>query len=89
MGDGGARGLNNKTAADIQAFGGRCLVVEPEDVGTPPSSSIRPLRLPRVSEALLPVLEIIPIQLLMVPMATARGFKPAQFLNGSRVTVIE
>jgi glucosamine--fructose-6-phosphate aminotransferase (isomerizing) len=89
MGDGATRGLNGKTAADIQAFGGRCLVVEPEDAGTPPSASIRPLRLPRVSAALLPVLEIIPIQLLMVPMATARGFKPAQFLNGSKVTVIE
>jgi glucosamine--fructose-6-phosphate aminotransferase (isomerizing) len=42
-----------------------------------------------VSEALLPVLEILPIQLVMVPMAIARGFEPAQFLNGSKVTAIE
>ncbi|MGE3871961.1 MAG: SIS domain-containing protein [Parvibaculaceae bacterium] len=89
MGDGAVRGLNIKTAADIEAFGGRCLVVEPEDAKTRPSAGIRALRLPRVNVALLPVLEIIPIQLLMVPMAMARGFEPAQFLNGSKVTVIE
>ena len=89
MGDRATRGMNIKTVADIEAFGGRCLVVEPEDAMTTPSAGIRTLRLPRVTEALLPVVEILPIQLLMVPMATARGFKPAQFLNGSKVTVIE
>lgn len=89
MGDGAARGLNIKTAEAIQTFGGRCLIIAPEDAATPPSEGVRILRLPRVSEALLPVVEIIPIQLLMVPMAKARGFVPAQFLNGSKVTVIE
>ena len=47
------------------------------------------LILPDVAEGLLPVLEILPIQLLMVPMAIARGFEPAKFLNGSKITVIE
>ena len=42
-----------------------------------------------VAEGLLPALEIIPIQLLMVPMAIARGFEPAKFLNGAKVTAIE
>lgn len=89
MGDGAVRSLNLKTLADIEAFGGRCLVIEPEDAKTRESAGIRPLRLPRVSAPLLPVLEILPIQLLMVPMAIARGFKPAHFLNGAKVTVIE
>jgi glucosamine--fructose-6-phosphate aminotransferase (isomerizing) len=89
MGDGETRALNAKTVADIAAFGGRCLVIEPEDAGTVASANIRTLALPRVAEGLLPVLEILPIQLLMVPMAIARGFKPAKFLNGSKVTVIE
>jgi glucosamine--fructose-6-phosphate aminotransferase (isomerizing) len=89
MGDDGTRALNRKTAADIAGFGGRCLVIEPEDAGTPASPNIRTLRLPRIAAGLLPVLEIIPIQLLMVPMAIARGFEPAKFLNGSKVTVIE
>ena len=53
------------------------------------SANIRALALPAVPEALLPALEIIPIQLMMVPMAIARGFEPAKFLNGAKVTVIE
>lgn len=89
MGDGATRELNVKTAADIEAFGGRCLIVEPEDAATPQTAGIHTLGLPRVAEALLPVLEILPIQLLMVPMAIARGFQPAKFLNGSKITVIE
>jgi glutamine---fructose-6-phosphate transaminase (isomerizing) len=60
-----------------------------EDARTPTTAGIHTLRLPRVSEALLPVLEIVPIRLVMVPMAIARGFTPAQFLNGSKITVIE
>ncbi|CAN7651385.1 hypothetical protein [Pararhizobium sp. LjRoot238] len=47
------------------------------------------LFLANVAKGLLPVLEILPIQLMMVPMAIARGFEPAKFLNGSKGTVIE
>jgi glucosamine--fructose-6-phosphate aminotransferase (isomerizing) len=89
MGDDETRELNRKTANAIAGFGGRCLIIEPEEAGTANSSNIRTLRLPAVAPALLPALEIIPIQLLMVPMAIARGFEPAKFLNGSKVTVIE
>lgn len=89
MGCGQTRVLNAKTARDIAAFGGRCLVIEPEDACTEETAGMKVMTLPMVSEALLPVLEILPIQLLMVPMAIARGFEPAKFLNGSKVTTIE
>jgi glucosamine--fructose-6-phosphate aminotransferase (isomerizing) len=89
MGDDGTGELNRKTAADIARFGGRCLIIEPENAHTIEAANIRTLKLPRVAPDLLPALEIIPIQLLMVPMAIARGFEPAKFLNGSKVTVIE
>lgn len=89
MGDGATRDLNLKTAADIEAFGGRCLIIEPEDAGTARTPGIDTLVLPRVAPALLPVLEILPIQFLMIPMAIARGFRAGQFLNGAKVTVIE
>lgn len=89
MGDGQTRDLNRKTAADIAAFGGRCLIIAPEGASAGGSGDIRTLSLPRVAEGLLPALEIIPIQMMMVPMAIARGFEPAKFLNGSKVTVIE
>jgi glucosamine--fructose-6-phosphate aminotransferase (isomerizing) len=81
--------LNLKTIADIARFGGRCFVVAPESVKSVLSADEQALFLPDVAEGLLPVLEIIPIQLLMVPMAIARGFEPAKFLNGSKITVIE
>ncbi|MDO9417935.1 SIS domain-containing protein [Pararhizobium sp.] len=89
MGDGAGRSLNAKTANDIAGFGGRCLVIEPEDANTAASASVQTLALPKVAEGLLPVLEILPIQLLMVPMAIARSFEPAKFLNGSKITIIE
>jgi glutamine---fructose-6-phosphate transaminase (isomerizing) len=89
MGDGETRELNRKTAADIAGFGGRCLVIEPEDANSATTGNVQTLRLPRVAPPLLPVIEIIPIQLLTVPMAIARSFVPAKFLNGSKVTVIE
>lgn len=81
--------LNLKTVADIARFGGRCLVVAPGSTAPELSGNGLVLALPAVAEGLLPVLEILPIQLLMVPMALARGFEPAKFLNGSKITVIE
>lgn len=89
MGDGVGRELNSKTANDIAGFGGRCLVIAPDGAKTAASARVHTLTVPRVAEGLLPVLEILPIQLLMVPMAIARGFEPAKFLNGSKITVIE
>lgn len=88
-GPGATHDLNLKTAADITRFGGRCLVVAPESTAKTHVGSGPVLSLPTVVEGLLPVVEILPIQLLMVPMALARGFEPAKFLNGSKITVIE
>ncbi|MGQ3215659.1 MAG: SIS domain-containing protein [Shinella sp.] len=88
-GPGATLDLNLKTASDIARFDGRCLVVAPESTATAYDGSGPVLSLPAVAEGLLPVLEILPIQLLMVPMALARGFEPAKFLNGSKITVIE
>ncbi|WPE23024.1 SIS domain-containing protein [Shinella zoogloeoides] len=88
-GPGATLDLNLKTVADIARFGGRSLVVAPASTAAALSGSEAVLSLPAVAEGLLPVLEILPIQLLMVPMAIARGFEPAKFLNGSKITVIE
>ncbi|WP_426239249.1 SIS domain-containing protein [Pararhizobium sp. DWP1-1-3] len=81
--------LNIKTITDIDRLGGRCFVVAPGSAASAFSADDRVVLLPDVAEGLLPVLEILPIQLLMVPMAIARGFEPAKFLNGSKITVIE
>lgn len=88
-GPGSTLDLNLKTVADITRFGGRCFVVAPESTASALVGNEPVLSVPNVAEGLLPVLEILPIQLLMVPMALARGFEPAKFLNGSKITVIE
>lgn len=89
LGAGPGRGLNALTAQDIARFGGRCLVIAAD----PPAGLVRPgievLEIPAAPPALLPVLEIVPVQLLMVPLALARGFQPAQFVNGAKVTLVE
>ena len=88
-GPGATLDLNVKTINDIDRFGGRCLVVAPERAASALPANHQALLLPDVAEGLLPVLEILPIQLLMVPMGVARGFEPAKFLNGSKITIIE
>ena len=35
---------------------------------------------------LLPILEIVPVQLLTMPLAEARGFRPATFQHTTKVT---
>ncbi len=88
-GPGATLDLNLKTVTDIARFKGRCLVIAPENTAAALAGDAPRIPLPVVAEGLLPVLEILPIQLLMVPMALARGFEPAKFLNGSKITIIE
>lgn len=89
LGSGAERELNEITALDIARFGGRCLVIATNPPASLQREGIMILALPDVAPALLPVLEIIPLQFLMVPLAIARGFTPAVFLNGSKVTLVE
>lgn len=89
LGHGVERELNEITALDIARFGGRCLVIATNPPASLQRDGIMVLELPDVAPALLPALEIIPLQFLMVPLAVARGFTPAVFLNGSKVTLTE
>jgi glucosamine--fructose-6-phosphate aminotransferase (isomerizing) len=89
LGSGVERELNEVTALDIARLGGRCLVLATNPPASLRRDGIEILELPEVAPALLPALEIIPLQFLMVPLAIARGFTPAVFLNGSKVTLVE
>lgn len=89
LGSGVERELNEVTALDIARLGGRCLVIATNPPASLRRAGIQILELPEVPSALLPALEIIPLQFLMVPLAIARGFTPAVFLNGSKVTLVE
>lgn len=77
-----------KTVADTPASGAAVLVA-PDDTTAVLPAGEPALALPAVAQGLLPVLEILPVQLLMVPMALARGLEPRNFLNGSKITIIE
>ena len=89
LGTGGTRSLNEKMCVDIARLGGRCLLIGSRPIGAIQSHNVRTVELPDASPALLPILEIVPIQLLMIPLARARGFEPAAFLNSSKVTSVE
>ena len=45
--------------------------------------------IPDCDESCLPLVNIVPIQVMQVPLAIARGFEPAQFLNAAKITTIE
>ncbi len=55
----------------------------------PASASVLPIALPEVASGLSPVLEILPVQFLVIPLAIARGFEPAAFLNAKKITTGE
>jgi glucosamine--fructose-6-phosphate aminotransferase (isomerizing) len=71
----------------IAALGGRVVAI-----GTnpgPATDAVLPIALPQVAAGLLPVLEILPVQFLVIPLAIARGFEPAAFLNAQKITTGE
>ena len=73
--------INKKTARAISSLGGKCLWIAPNGAPVDLDDNTRLLTVPDVDEALLPVLEILPIQVLQIPLAIARNFEPAAFLN--------
>jgi glucosamine--fructose-6-phosphate aminotransferase (isomerizing) len=87
LGEGTARPLTEALVDRIAALGGRVVAI-----GTNPgpgSDAVLTIPLPDVPPRLLPVLEILPVQVLVIPLAIARGFEPAAFLNAQKITTGE
>lgn len=87
LGEGAARPLTEALVARIAALGGRVVAI-----GTNPgaaSEAVLAVTLPDVPAGLLPVVEILPVQFLVIPLALARGFEPAAFLNAQKITTGE
>jgi glucosamine--fructose-6-phosphate aminotransferase (isomerizing) len=87
LGEGAARPLTEALVERIAALGGRVVAI-----GTnpgPASDAVLPIAVPEVTPGLLPVLEILPVQFLVIPVAIARGFEPAAFLNAQKITTGE
>lgn len=86
-GEGEARPLTEGLLAHIAALGGRAVSIGVEP--GPPSPAVLPVALPALPPTLLPIAEIIPVQYFVIPLALARGFEPAVFVNAQKVTTGE
>lgn len=74
--------LNRRLVADTIEAGGRAYLIG--DTQQPEA-----FRLPAASPAALPILEILPMQLLSVGLAWRNGLEPGQFYIGSKITTVE
>ena len=81
-GEAASRALNHKLVRDVREAGGRA-----ERIG--PTAELTALRLPELPARLLPILEILPIEMLTLAMAANAGFEAGCFLHASKVTMDE
>ncbi|WP_374636226.1 SIS domain-containing protein [Paracoccus sp. (in: a-proteobacteria)] len=90
-GDGPARPLTEALVTRITELGGRVVTIGTAPGNAPDSETdaVLSLDLPEVAPGLLPLVEIIPVQYLVIPLALARGFEPAAFLNARKITTGE
>jgi glucosamine--fructose-6-phosphate aminotransferase (isomerizing) len=82
MGMGELRPLNVALADDLSRLGGRVL-----RVGSPQDNAN--LALPDVEESVLPLVEVVPMQLLASKLAARRGIEPGTFFYSKKVTTVE
>ncbi|MGB2635912.1 MAG: SIS domain-containing protein [Candidatus Acidiferrum sp.] len=81
-GESRTRKLNKRLVEDIQANGGCAEMVSQETRACAYS-------LPKVPAALLPVLEILPVQILTLALAITKGLQPGKFRLASKITTTE
>lgn len=81
-GEANIRGLNSKLVRDIRDCGGRAELIGPD-------AEIPALRIPGQPARLLPVVEILPIQMLTLALAARAGFEAGRFAHATKVTTEE
>ncbi len=75
-------GLNRNLAQDVMAVGGMAEVVQT-------GAGEGPFDLPSCNPACLPILEILPAQMISLALAARQGFEPGRFAHIGKVTRIE
>lgn len=85
-GSGPARRLNENFARELAGHGAQVVLITSEPQAGLDSANLLQSVIPAASPHLLPILEIVPIQLLTIPLAEARGFRPATFQRTTKVT---
>jgi glutamine---fructose-6-phosphate transaminase (isomerizing) len=81
-GDGKTTQLNANLVNDIRKAGGRSEFIHQ-------SSKLELFTLPPSPLTVLPICEILPIQMFSIALALSWGHNPGQFIHGQKVTVIE
>ncbi len=78
--------LNVRLAKEIGSYGGKVLLITcaPNASGMP--SDVVQVAIPQAEPAVLPVFEIIPVQMLTIALAHANGYEPGTFEHCSKVT---
>jgi glutamine---fructose-6-phosphate transaminase (isomerizing) len=71
--------LNRSLVEDIRRAGGRAFLCGPQ-------ADLEPLRLPQVSPALRPILEILPTQMISLALAALTGIEAGKFRKATKVT---
>lgn len=82
-GDRKSRQLNAELGQDIARLGGHLAVISETDLEVPDTVW---LRVPECTPALLPLTEIVPVQLLCAELSAKRGFEPGHFRYIGKVT---
>ncbi|HWQ83014.1 MAG TPA: SIS domain-containing protein [Anaerolineales bacterium] len=77
-------GLNRELALEVIRLGGRSLWIA-ED----PDPELPTLRLPAVAELALPLVEILPLQMLTILMAQRNGLEAGKFRHVQKITLRE
>ena len=81
-GDAKTQALNQGLAQDIVQTSARAVSFGPE-------APQQACRLPAVSQALNPIIEILPVQMITLALASLAGREPGKFERATKVTVVE
>jgi len=83
------RTLNVRLASEIGSFGGKVLLVTCAPDASDVTTGVVQLSIPRAESTVLPIFEIIPVQLLTIALARADGYEPGTFVHCNKVTMEE
>ena len=76
------RELNHRLAVELRGRDGKCA-----EIGA--DAECEPLRIPAVDAALLPIVEILPVQLLTLALAALAGREAGRFEHVTKITATE
>lgn len=85
-GSGPTRRLNENFARELAGYGAQVVLITPQPLAGLDGPNLLQSAIAAAPALLLPILEIVPVQLLTIPLAEAQGFHPATFQRTTKVT---